>query len=239
MAESGRQIFEWPAYDADITELLRCGALVCLAYVWGKAMHLVLRTPPYVGELFAGFVLGPSLLDVIPHTRAMQLLGIVGVLLIAFEAGLCAKFHIFRWSYALALAVAICKFLPFLPCMLSMIYIYIIHVFLNIHVFLMWQSCNRLSSFCNTTPACSRGFRVYPLHATPLNLSCRRLLSCIARQQQYNIYCKSTRQPALPFAEQKVHCCCWRDKLMIRFCAKLLIECQYSIDDCIAYADTT
>lgn len=47
-----------------------------------------LKTPSVIGELFAGIVLGPSLLGWIEPTEAIRLLAEIGIILLLFEVGL-------------------------------------------------------------------------------------------------------------------------------------------------------
>lgn len=42
---------------------------------------------PIIGQIAAGVVVGPGLLDLIPHVEALQLLGKLGVMLLVIESG--------------------------------------------------------------------------------------------------------------------------------------------------------
>ncbi|MFZ2172233.1 MAG: cation:proton antiporter, partial [Methylococcaceae bacterium] len=47
-----------------------------------------LKTPPVIGELLAGVILGPSLLDWVEPVEAVKLLAEIGIIMLLFEVGL-------------------------------------------------------------------------------------------------------------------------------------------------------
>jgi Kef-type K+ transport system membrane component KefB len=58
-------------------------------------------------QLVGGFILGPSFLDIVPYTKALRLLGMIGILMTAFEAGVKSRFHTAHQAYAVAFLAAI------------------------------------------------------------------------------------------------------------------------------------
>lgn len=42
---------------------------------------------PIIGQIAAGVVVGPGLLDLVPHVEALKLLGKLGVMLLVVESG--------------------------------------------------------------------------------------------------------------------------------------------------------
>mmetsp|Transcript_19429 Transcript_19429/g.45207 ORF Transcript_19429/g.45207 Transcript_19429/m.45207 type:complete len:791 (-) Transcript_19429:359-2731(-) len=65
-------------------------SLVFLAaiYVSGQIAQRVLKMPTLVGEIIAGIILGPSLIDFVPISEAWVLLGEMGLILLVIEAGI-------------------------------------------------------------------------------------------------------------------------------------------------------
>jgi len=47
-----------------------------------------LKTPPVIGELLAGVILGPSLLDWVEPVEGVKLLAEIGIIMLLFEVGL-------------------------------------------------------------------------------------------------------------------------------------------------------
>jgi Kef-type K+ transport system membrane component KefB len=66
--------------------LLPVGALFVAVWVAGELFALV--RAPLVGQIVVGLVLGPGLLDVVPHADALALVGLVGLLLLVEGGGL-------------------------------------------------------------------------------------------------------------------------------------------------------
>jgi len=78
--------------------------LVCLAAaVLGIAM-MRLRQPAMVGYILAGFLLGPSVLNLIDHRDAVNLLAQLGVILLVFFIGMELSLRSFRTVWRIALA---------------------------------------------------------------------------------------------------------------------------------------
>ncbi|CAB9502149.1 Cation/H(+) antiporter [Seminavis robusta] len=57
-------------------------------YVAGVISAQVLKMPNLVGEVFAGIILGPPLLDFVPNPEAWVLLGEIGLIILVLEAGI-------------------------------------------------------------------------------------------------------------------------------------------------------
>lgn len=57
-------------------------------YLAGAFASRVLRMPNLVGEIFAGIILGPPLLNFVPNPEAFVMLGEVGLFLLVLEAGI-------------------------------------------------------------------------------------------------------------------------------------------------------
>lgn len=78
--------------------------LVCLAAsLLGIAM-MRLRQPAMVGYILAGFLLGPSVLNLIDHREAVNLLAELGVTLLVFFIGMELSLRSFRTVWRIALA---------------------------------------------------------------------------------------------------------------------------------------
>ena len=74
-----------------------------------------LHTPPVIGELLAGIVLGPSLLGWIEPTEVIKLLAEIGIIMLLFEVGLETDVRQLARTGGKSLVVAIAGFaLPFL-----------------------------------------------------------------------------------------------------------------------------
>jgi Kef-type K+ transport system membrane component KefB len=69
----------------DALLLLPVGALFVAIWVAGELFGLV--RAPLVGQMVVGLLLGPGLLDLVPHSEAFALVGLVGLLLLV-EGGL-------------------------------------------------------------------------------------------------------------------------------------------------------
>mmetsp|Transcript_21549 Transcript_21549/g.32903 ORF Transcript_21549/g.32903 Transcript_21549/m.32903 type:complete len:751 (-) Transcript_21549:87-2339(-) len=57
-------------------------------YIAGQISSRFLKMPGLVGEIFAGLLLGPPLLDYAPYPEALVMLGEVGLILLVLEAGI-------------------------------------------------------------------------------------------------------------------------------------------------------
>ena len=73
-----------------------------------------LGIPPVLGEVFAGIILGQSVLGLIPLSEAIKVLAELGVILLLFEVGLEADLHMLIrvgvWSALVALVGAVLPF---------------------------------------------------------------------------------------------------------------------------------
>lgn len=76
------------------------------------------NTPPVVGELLAGIVLGPSLFDWIQLTPLISHVAELGVILLLFEVGLDSNFEVLKQVRQSALRVASVGFI--LPLLLAL-----------------------------------------------------------------------------------------------------------------------
>ncbi len=64
-------------------------AMLYLSAIWifGFVGEKILLMPALVGQIFAGIVCGPALLDIVPQPEAFVLLGEIGLVLLVIEAG--------------------------------------------------------------------------------------------------------------------------------------------------------
>lgn len=68
---------------------------------------------PIIGQILAGLVVGPALIDVIPHVQAFRLLGKVGVMVLVVESGLIVDLDdVRRYGLRASLAAATGVILP-------------------------------------------------------------------------------------------------------------------------------
>jgi len=63
-------------------------AFLALIYALGILGQKFLRMPSLVGQIFAGIIWGPSLLDLTPYPEAWVLFGEIGLILLVIEAGI-------------------------------------------------------------------------------------------------------------------------------------------------------
>ena len=69
------------------TLLLQIAIVLMAARLFGE-VALYLRTPPIIGEIVAGIIIGPSLLGWVAPSEAFRLLAEIGIILLLFEVGL-------------------------------------------------------------------------------------------------------------------------------------------------------
>ncbi len=81
-----------------------------------------LQTPPVIGEILAGVLLGPSLLGWIEPVEAIRLLAEIGIILLLFEVGLDTDIKRLARSGAKAVVVALPGF--FLPLLFGFLLAY-------------------------------------------------------------------------------------------------------------------
>jgi len=68
------------------TLLLQIAIVLLAARLFGEvALHF--RTPPIIGEIVAGIVIGPSLLGWVTPSEPFRLLAEIGIILLLFEVG--------------------------------------------------------------------------------------------------------------------------------------------------------
>jgi len=95
------------------TLFLHLSILLFSAKLFGSIFKK-LGIPPVLGEVFAGVVLGQSLLGLIPLTEAIKVLAELGVILLLFEVGLEADIHMLvrvgLWSTLVAIVGAALPF---------------------------------------------------------------------------------------------------------------------------------
>ena len=71
-------------YEEFYAALIFFGAV----YVAGQISIRLLKMPALVGEIFAGLLLGPPLLDYAPYPEALVMLGEIGLVMMVVEAGI-------------------------------------------------------------------------------------------------------------------------------------------------------
>lgn len=59
-----------------------------MIYVFGQIAARLFRMPSLVGEIFAGIILGPNLVDYVPYPISFVMLGEIGLILLVIEAGI-------------------------------------------------------------------------------------------------------------------------------------------------------
>lgn len=69
-------------------DLYACLVFLAATYIAGQISSRFLKMPGLVGEIFAGLVLGPPLLDYAPYPEALVMFGEVGLILLVLEAGI-------------------------------------------------------------------------------------------------------------------------------------------------------
>jgi len=67
----------------------------------------VIRCPELVGQIFAGVVLGPQVLDFVPFEESLVLLGEIGLIMLMFEAGIEVDTSLIKSSGANAVLMSI------------------------------------------------------------------------------------------------------------------------------------
>merc|ERR1719491_346609 len=84
-------------------------AIVYLAAIWilGFIGEKVLLMPALVGQIFAGIICGPELLDIVPQPEAFVLLGEIGLVLLVVEAGVDIDITTLKLIGARGVAIAI------------------------------------------------------------------------------------------------------------------------------------
>ncbi len=78
-----------PSFGVHVKFELVWQAMVYLGAIWtfGFVADKILFMPALVGQIFAGIVFGPELLDFVPLPEAFVLLGEIGLVLLVIEAG--------------------------------------------------------------------------------------------------------------------------------------------------------
>lgn len=68
--------------------------VLLLLVVWvSELLCKRLNGSPIIGQIAAGLIVGPALLDLVPHVDAFRLLGKLGVLLLVIESGLAVDWR--------------------------------------------------------------------------------------------------------------------------------------------------
>ena len=62
--------------------------LIFTIFLMERLFERVLRTSPLLGQLLAGILLGPALLNIVPHAQAFRFVGKLGVMMLVLESGL-------------------------------------------------------------------------------------------------------------------------------------------------------
>jgi len=75
-----RNLGEGEGFGIHISYTDLYGAIVFVAAMYASRFcsSKILKTPALVGEIFAGIVMGPSLIDMVPNPEAFVMLGEVG-----------------------------------------------------------------------------------------------------------------------------------------------------------------
>ena len=109
----------------DIHTLFLHIAIILIAGRFFGTVFKKLGIPAVLGEVFAGVVLGQSLLGLIPLSEAIKVLAELGVILLLFEVGLEADLHMLirvgLWSILVAIVGAV---LPFFGGFLLSYYVF-------------------------------------------------------------------------------------------------------------------
>lgn len=74
-------------YDMALGNELRLVLLLVAVWLTERGCKR-LHVSPIIGQILAGLVVGPALLDVIPFVDAFRLLGKIGVMILVVESGL-------------------------------------------------------------------------------------------------------------------------------------------------------
>jgi Kef-type K+ transport system membrane component KefB len=94
-------------------ELYASIIFIACIYASGQIVRRVLRMPPLVGEIFAGIILGPNLIDFVPYPISFVMLGEIGLLLLILDAGVGVDLDTLRLVGGRGLLVGIvCSILP-------------------------------------------------------------------------------------------------------------------------------
>jgi len=98
----------------DVHQLFLHLAVILFSAKFFGTLFKRLGIPPVLGEVFAGIVLGQSLLGLIPLSEAIKVLAELGVILLLFEVGLEADIHMLMrvgiWSFLVATVGAVLPF---------------------------------------------------------------------------------------------------------------------------------
>ncbi|CAM9285274.1 unnamed protein product [Scytosiphon promiscuus] len=88
--------------------------VLLLVVVWTTELACTrMNASPIIGQIAAGLIVGPALLDVIPYVEAFKLLGKLGVMVLVVESGLAVDIHdIRRFGGRASLAAATGVLLP-------------------------------------------------------------------------------------------------------------------------------
>lgn len=82
--------------------------ILLLLAVWATELGCKrLDVSPIIGQIAAGLVVGPALLDLIPYVEALRLLGKLGVMILVVESGLIVNLdEVRRFGLRASLAAA-------------------------------------------------------------------------------------------------------------------------------------
>jgi len=96
------------------TLLIQIAAVLLVSRLFAEAAQR-LRAPPMIGELFAGILLGPSILGWVEPNEVLKFLAEIGIILLLFEVGMGTDMERLRKAGSEAAIVAVAGFvLPFL-----------------------------------------------------------------------------------------------------------------------------
>jgi Kef-type K+ transport system membrane component KefB len=73
---------------SDIMSIMTLSLLLVSTWGAGELVDSCFGWPALVGEICAGMLLGPKILDVVPYVRAVTTVGQMGLLLLVLEGGI-------------------------------------------------------------------------------------------------------------------------------------------------------
>jgi Kef-type K+ transport system membrane component KefB len=88
-----------------------------------RKIFLFLRMSPLIGEILAGIILGPHLLNVVPYQDALKFLGYFGMILLMIESGIDFQFDEVKKNWKKSILIALIGLI--LPFSLGLLFIYL------------------------------------------------------------------------------------------------------------------
>jgi len=87
-------------------EIYRVLVFIVVVHYSGVLVHLT-NTPPLVGQIFAGILLGPQVADFVPFESGLVVIGEIGLVFLLFKAGIMMDTHLVQKSGTRAVTMAI------------------------------------------------------------------------------------------------------------------------------------